>query len=79
VFRATGVRLAWMAGICYVPDDLSRTDVDLEGWEIRIRGKDGRGRIVKISYEAARAVDRYLSQARAYRPQLWLGINNRGR
>jgi len=36
---------------------------------------------VKISYQAARAVDRYLRvrvrHAQAYLPQLWLGINNR--
>jgi integrase len=41
-----------------------------------------RGRIVKIGYEAARAVDRYLRvrarHAQAYRAQLWLGANNRG-
>jgi integrase/recombinase XerD len=82
VFRATGVRLSELAGICYVPDDPSRTDLDLEGRQIRIRGKGGRGRIVKISWEAARAVDRYLrvraKHAQAYRPQLWLGINSRG-
>jgi site-specific recombinase XerD len=82
VFRATGVRLSELAGICYVPDDHSRTDLDLEGREIRIRGKGGKGRIVKIGYEAARAVDRYLrvrgKHAEAYRPQLWLGVNNRG-
>jgi integrase/recombinase XerD len=79
VFRATGVRLSELTDICYVPDDLSRTDVDLEGREIRIRGK---GRIVKIGYEAARALDRYLrmrtKHAQACRQQLWLGVNNRG-
>ena len=51
----------------------------LTAGEIRIRGK---GRIVKIGYDAARAVDRYLRvrarHAQAYRPQLWLGVNNRG-
>ena len=82
VFRATGVRLSELAGICYVPDDLSRTDLDLEGRRIRISGKDGKGRIVKSGYEAARALDRYLrvrgKHAEAYRPQLWLGVNNWG-
>src|SRR5205807_636477 len=34
VFRATGVRLSELAGICYVKDDLSRTDLDLEGRQI---------------------------------------------
>jgi integrase len=46
------------------------------------RGKGGRERIVKISYQAARAVDRYLRvRARhplAGRPELWLGIGGRG-
>ena len=82
VFRATGIRLSELAGIRYVPDDHSRTDLDLDGREIRIRGKGGKGRIVKIGHEAARAVDRYLRvrgrHAQAYRPQLWLGVNNRG-
>ncbi|HEY1627074.1 MAG TPA: tyrosine-type recombinase/integrase [Streptosporangiaceae bacterium] len=82
VFRATGIRLSELAGICYVPDNLSRTDLDLEGRQIRIRGKGGKGRIVKIGHEAARAVDRYLrvrgKHAEAYRPQLWLGVNNKG-
>ena len=47
-----------------------------------MRGKGGRPRIVKISYDAARAVDRYL-RARARHPQawrdrLWLGAGDRG-
>ena len=83
VFRVTGVRLSELAGICYVPDDPSRTDLDLEGREIRIRGKGGKGRIVKIGYDAARALDRYLrmrtKHTQAHRPQLWLGVNNRAR
>ena len=47
-----------------------------------VRGKGGRERIVKISYQAARAVDRYLrvraKHPLAGRPELWLGIGNRG-
>jgi site-specific recombinase XerD len=82
VFRATGIRLAELAEICYAPDDPARNDVDLQGRQIRIRGKGGRGRVVKISYEAARSLDRYLRvrarHAQAHRPQLWLGVNNRG-
>lgn len=65
-----------------VPDDHSRTDLDLDGRQIRIRGKGGKGRIVKIGHEAARALDRYLRvrgrHAEAYRPQLWLGVSNKG-
>jgi len=82
VFRATGVRLAELAGIRYAPDDLARNDVDLQSREIKICGKGGKGRVVKISYEAARTLDRYLRvrarHAQAWRSQLWLGANNRG-
>jgi hypothetical protein len=57
-------------------------DVDLWQREITVRGKGGKTRTVKISYDAARALDRYLRvrarHAQAHRSQLWLGINNRG-
>jgi site-specific recombinase XerD len=47
-----------------------------------VRGKGGRARVVRIGHEAARALDRYLRirsrHAQAWRPQLWLGVNNRG-
>jgi len=56
--------------------------LDLDSREIRVRGKGGRPRIVKISYEAARSLDRYLRvrgrHEQAHRPQLWLGVGNRG-
>jgi integrase/recombinase XerD len=82
LFMATGMRLAELAGIRYYPDDPDRSDVDLEAREIRVRGKGGKGRTVRISHEAARRLDRYLrARARhklAYRAQLWLGVNNRG-
>ena len=48
--------------------DPGRGDVDLEAREIRVRGKGGRDRTVRIGHEAARRVDRYLRvrvQARA--------------
>ena len=55
---------------------------DLWRREITVRGKGGRPRVVKIGHEAARALDRYLRirarHAQAHRPQLWLGVNNRG-
>ncbi|HEY1003395.1 MAG TPA: tyrosine-type recombinase/integrase [Streptosporangiaceae bacterium] len=75
VLTATGIRLAELTGIrC--------GDVDLESREIGIRGKGGKDRIVKISYEAARRIDRYLRvrsrHEQAYRPRLWLGGDNRG-
>ena len=82
VFTATGIRLSELAGIRYHPDDPARSDLDLHAREIRIRGKGGTARIVKIGHQAARSLDRYLrTRARhtqAHRPQLWLGVNNRG-
>ena len=82
VFTATGIRLAELAGIRYHPDDPARSDLDLQGREIRIRGKGGTARTVKIGHQAARSLDRYLRartrHAQAHRPQLWLGVNNRG-
>jgi len=82
VFRSTGIRLAELAGIRYDPQDTQRSDLDLWQREITVRGKNGKARIVKISYPAARTLDRYLrARARhvqAWRAQLWLGVNNRG-
>jgi integrase/recombinase XerD len=82
VFTATGIRLSELAGICCHPDDPARNDLDLHGRQIRIRGKGGTARTVKISHQAARSLDRYLRararHAQAWRPQLWLGVNNRG-
>ena len=82
VLTASGIRLSELAGIRYHPDDPRRTDIDLWQREITVRGKGGKPRIVKISYDAARAVDRYLrARARhpqAWQPWLWLGTGNRG-
>jgi site-specific recombinase XerD len=82
VFLATGIRRSELAGIRYDPADPARSDLDLPGREIRVRGKAGRPRVVKVSYDAARALDRYLRmRARhplARRPELWLGAGNRG-
>jgi site-specific recombinase XerD len=82
VFRATGIRLAELAGIRYDPVGTHRGDVDLWRREITVRGKGRKPRVVKISYDTARSLDRYIRvrarHAQAYRPQLWLGVNNRG-
>jgi site-specific recombinase XerD len=82
VFRATGIRLAELAGIRYHPDDPSWSDVDLQRREIYIRGKRGKDRIVRIDHEAARRVDRNLrvraGHPQAYRSRLWLGAGDRG-
>ena len=82
MFRATGIRLAELAAIRYDPDDTQRSDVDLWQREITVRGKAGKARIVRIGHQAAVTLDRYLRlrarHAQAWRPQLWLGVNNRG-
>jgi site-specific recombinase XerD len=82
VFQATGIRLSELAGIRYHPGDPARTDLDLHSREIRIAGKAGKPRTVRIGHQAARNLDRYLrARARhpqAWRPQLWLGVNSRG-
>lgn len=72
VFRATGIRLSELAGVRYDPGDPLRSDVDLQYREIRVRGKGGETRIVKIGHETARSIDHYLRararHAQAYRP-----------
>ena len=82
VFRATGMRLSELAGIRYDPDDPRRSDLDLWHRQITVHGKGRKIRTVKIGHDAARALDRYIRvrarHAQAHRPQLWLGINNRG-
>jgi len=82
IFAATGIRLSELAGLRYDPADPQRSDIDLWHREITVHGKGRTTRTVKISYDAARALDRYLRararHAQAYRPQLWLGVNNRG-
>jgi site-specific recombinase XerD len=82
VLQATGIRLSELAGIRYHPHDPRRSDIDLWQREITVHGKGGRPRIVKISHDTARALDRYLrARARhpqAWRLQLWLGQGGRG-
>ncbi len=81
VFRATGIRLSELADILYHADDPRRSDVDLWQREITVHGKGGKDRIVRIGHQAARSLDRYIRarsrHAQAWRPQLWLGVNNR--
>src|SRR5207244_1278430 len=60
VLTATGIRAGELAGIRYDPREPSRSDLDLWRREIRVRGKGGRPRMVKIGHEAARALDRYV-------------------
>ena len=82
VLEATGIRLSELAGIRYDPGDPRRSDLDLWHREITVHGKGRKTRTVKISHDAARALDRYIRvrarHAQACRPQLWLGTCNRG-
>jgi site-specific recombinase XerD len=81
VFKATGIRLAELAGLRYDPGDPRRSDIDLWQREITVRCKGGKDRIVKIGRQTALNLDRYLRarsrHMQAWRPQLWLGAGNR--
>ncbi len=63
VLRATGIRLAELAGLRYNPGDPRHSDIDLWQREITVRGKGGKDRIVRIGHQAARSLDRYLRPA----------------
>jgi integrase len=83
--RAGSVLRAWFTHLTAVSpraEDAQRSDVDLWQREIPVRGKSGKARIVRISHQTALSLDRYIRvrarHAQAYRPQLWLGVNNRG-
>jgi site-specific recombinase XerD len=82
VLLAAGIRLSELSGIRYDPGNPARSDLRLLDREIKVRGKAGRERIVRIGFEAARSLDRYLrARARhseAAGPQLWLGAGGRG-
>ena len=82
VLEATGMRLSEIAGIRYRLDDPRDSDLDLWNRDITVHGKGRKTRTVKIGYDAARALDRYLRvrarHAQARRPQLWLGTGTRG-
>ncbi len=60
MFLATGIRRSELAAIRYDPEDPERSDLDLYGREIRVFGKGAKPRVVPFSFEAARALDRYL-------------------
>ena len=76
--RVEGLALAFCppwAGIQpAVPGSRFGGDVDLWQRELTVRGKGGKD-------QAARSLDRYLRprtrHAHAWRPQLWLSVNNR--
>ena len=82
VLTATGIRAGELAVIRHDPGDPRRSDLDLMQREIAVRGKSGRQRVVRIGHQVARALDRYIraraGHAQAHRPELWLGVHNRG-
>lgn len=62
---------------------LQLADVDLRaGTAIIRRGKGGKGRVVPVGPQTARAIDRYIRVRRTHKladsPALWLGDRNRG-
>jgi site-specific recombinase XerC len=69
-FRTTGIRAAVLAGIRYDAHDPQASDADLWQREITVRGKGGKPRVVKITHDAARALDRYI-RVSAGHAQAW--------
>jgi hypothetical protein len=76
------MRLSELAGIRYDPGDLRHSDVDLWHREITLQGKgpQDQDRLDRLRWrpELDRCIRVRAGHAQAYRPQLWLGINNRG-
>jgi site-specific recombinase XerC len=76
VFLDTGARLAEVAGLRSVDDELSN-DVDLEAGVLRLMGKGRRERIVRVGNKSIKALDRYLRRRDrhqyAYLDHLWIG------
>jgi site-specific recombinase XerC len=69
VFTATGIGLAELAGIRCHPGDPARSDLDLQGREIRIRGKGGTAR-TRIRLATASRLRRRLSRRVNYHTEL---------
>jgi site-specific recombinase XerD len=76
MFACTGLRLAELTNV-------KLTDVDLAARTVKVIGKGDKERMVRFDAKASKALDRYIrTRAEEHkqkdRPQLWLGINNRG-
>jgi integrase len=69
VFRATGIRLAELAGIVYHADDPRRSDIDLWQREITVRGKGGRVCEIQNAETVLGVLREHCSATR------WLGIS----
>lgn len=76
IFYSTGIRLAEMAQLRYLPDDPDNNDVDPTQQLLRVLGKGSRQRPVFISPKTGKALDRYIRLRRdhpyQHLPFLWL-------
>jgi integrase/recombinase XerC len=81
IFYSTGVRLAELANLRWMPDDPEANDVDLDQQVLRVMGKGGRQRLVNMGARSTKALDRYLRLRRqhgeAHVPWLWLSRKGR--
>lgn len=81
IFYSTGIRLAELANLRYLPDEPERNDVDLDQQVLRVMGKAGRQRLVNMGTQSTRALDRYERLRRrhpdAHREWLWLSRKGR--
>jgi integrase/recombinase XerC len=81
IFYSTGVRLAELANLRYLPDDPEANDVDLDQQVLRVLGKGGRQRLVNMGARSTKALDRYLRLRRAHHATYarWLWLSRQGR
>jgi site-specific recombinase XerD len=81
IFYSTGIRLAELANLRYLPDELERNDVDLDQQVLRVMGKGGRQRLVNMGTQSTRSLDRY-ERLRRRHPEAhkeWLWLSRKGR
>ena len=81
IFYSTGVRLAELATLRYLPADPEANDVDLDQQVLRVLGKGGRQRLVNMGARSTKALDRYLRLRRAHHDahSTWLWLSRQGR
>lgn len=76
LMQETGVRASELVDMTVDAVDLTAGMATVE------RGKGGKGRVVPLSHQAGKAVDRYLRLRRSHRlastPKLWLGCSGKG-
>ena len=81
LFYATGLRLAELANLRWLPDGADHNDIDLDQQVLRVAGEGDRMRLVNMGSRATRALDRYLRLRRAHRDAYlpWLWLSRKGR